>query len=373
MATRRRFLRAALAVPLVAGCAAAPPRIGARHYTPSGKPLRRVRVSQERVIRTVAGLRPYRSSGFVVAPQKFDDKLVVHNYGHGGGGVTLSWGTSHLAVQHVAHTEHRRCAVIGCGAVGLATARLLQERGCDVTIYAKALHPDTTSNIAGAQWSPASVFDPQVVDERFYTRLGASMRFAYRRFQNLVGAHYGVRWVSNYELYDRPPLRDVVHRRFPGMYPEMRNLSPAQHPFAVEHALHFDTMLIEPPVYLPAIMRDFREAGGKILIRDFRDRDDLLSLDEPLLLNCTGLGARALFSDSELIPVKGQLSVVLPQQEVDYIMIHRGIYMIPRRDGIMLGGTFERNEWDLQPDAAASARIIRDHQRFFSNMDDPWA
>ena len=373
MTTRRTFLRTAAAMPLVAGCATAIPRVDASNYTPSGRPLRRVRVSQERVIRTVVGLRPYRSSGFVVAVEKFDDTLVIHNYGHGGGGVTLSWGTSHLAAQHAMQTEHRRCAVIGCGAVGLASARLLQDRGWYVTIYAKDLHPNTTSNIAGAQWSPASVFNRSNVDERFYSQLGQAMHFAYRRFQNMVGTRYGVRWVSNYELSDRPPGRDIIHRRFADLYPELRNLPAAGHPFAVEHALHFDTMLIEPPVYLPAMMRDFRDAGGEIVIREFSDRSDLLALDEPVLLNCTGLGARELFGDTELIPVKGQLEVLLPQPEIDYIMIHRDSYMIPRADGIMLGGTFDRNEWSLQPDAAASERIIRRHQTFFNNMDDPWA
>ena len=31
--------------------------------------------------------------------EKLDSKLLVHNYGHGGGGMTLSWGTSDLAME----------------------------------------------------------------------------------------------------------------------------------------------------------------------------------------------------------------------------------------------------------------------------------
>ena len=54
-------------------------------------------VDQSRVIRTVAGLRPYRRSGFVVRAEPLGDKKLVHNYGHGGGGITLSWGSSKLA------------------------------------------------------------------------------------------------------------------------------------------------------------------------------------------------------------------------------------------------------------------------------------
>src|SRR4051794_16002541 len=60
-----------------------------------------VYVSPDRVTRTTVGLRPFRPSGFVLRPEKMDDKLVVHNYGHGGGGMTLSWGTADLAVEMV--------------------------------------------------------------------------------------------------------------------------------------------------------------------------------------------------------------------------------------------------------------------------------
>ena len=141
------------------GCAAKHVAQAAVPAAPTAAPLLKlpkVNVSADREIRTVVGLRPFRPSGFVVAAQKFDEKLVVHNYGHGGGGVTLSWGTAELACREVDATGVKDVAVLGCGAVGLATARMLQERGCRVTIYAKALPPNTTSNIAGAQWCPVS-------------------------------------------------------------------------------------------------------------------------------------------------------------------------------------------------------------------------
>jgi len=84
-----------------------------------------VHVSADREIRTVVGLRPFRPSGFVVRAEKLDDTLVVHNYGHGGGGIMLSWGTGKLAVDLGAQGHTGPVAVLGSGAVGLATARLL--------------------------------------------------------------------------------------------------------------------------------------------------------------------------------------------------------------------------------------------------------
>src|ERR1700752_873983 len=135
-----------------------------RHFAP-------VKVARNRVIREVVGLRPYRPSGFVVDAQRFGNKLLVHNYGHGGGGVTLSWGTASLAVdlarEYVSTSRTRRFAVLGFGVSGLSTARLLQryfQNGPGtVTIYAKALPPDTTSNIAGASWAPTSVYEDDQV------------------------------------------------------------------------------------------------------------------------------------------------------------------------------------------------------------------
>ncbi|MGH8167234.1 MAG: FAD-dependent oxidoreductase, partial [Woeseiaceae bacterium] len=250
-----------------------------RHYTPSGLPLRRVNVSEDRVIRTVTGLRPFRSSGFVVRAEKLGDKTVIHNYGHGGGGVTLSWGTSHLAMELASQTGHRSCAVIGCGAVGLACARIMQREGFEVTIYAQDLPPDTTSNIAGAQWTPASVFDRESVAEQFYGQLRLATEHAYRYFQGLVGDRYGVRWISNYMLGDRPFATDDLFSRHADMYPEFRTLSREQHPFPAPYARHFDTMFIEPPVYLRAVMEDYYVAGGEIIVRTFADRRDLLLLE----------------------------------------------------------------------------------------------
>lgn len=370
--SRRKVVAALAALPVAAGCAGSRLVNDRRYRTPSGLPLRRVHVAPDRVIRTVVGLRPFRAGGFVVRTEKLDDKLVIHDYGHGGGGITLSWGTAHLAAELAAASGHRRCAVIGCGAVGLATARLMQRRGWAVTIYARELPPETTSNIAGAQWSPASVFDRDAVSPAFHRQLDRAMAYSYRAFQELVGDRYGVRWISNYLLHDRPFPKDDLFSRYVHMYPEFRELDREDHPFPPPFARHFDTMFIEPPVYLPAVMRDYRVAGGDISIREFRDKGELAGLDEPVIMNCTGLGSRTLFGDDDLIPVKGQLLVLLPQPGINYLSIYRGIYMFPRADGVLLGGTFERNEWSLVPNAAESARILGAHQAFFRAMDDPW-
>jgi glycine/D-amino acid oxidase-like deaminating enzyme len=167
---------------------------------PPKRKLVPVKVSKDRIIRTVVGLRPFRPSGFRVEKEKLDRKVVIHNYGHGGGGITLSWGTSHIAIEELYREDPPRggVAVLGAGALGLATARLLQRRGVEVTIYAKDLPPQTTSNIAAGQWSPYFVSDFSKRSPRFQEQFERAARLSHRYFQDLVGDHYGVRWLTNY-------------------------------------------------------------------------------------------------------------------------------------------------------------------------------
>jgi len=365
---RRNFLGI---LALTSACTARRTSIQAPATPYVGRRLARVNVSKDRVIRTVVGLRPFRQSGFVVRTESIDGKTIVHNYGHGGGGVTLSWGTAHLAAQQALPTGASRMAVLGAGAVGLATARLLQERGIEVTIYAKDLPPGTTSNIAGAQWSPVSVYGRDYATPAFLSQFVEAARFSYRRYQLMVGEYYGIRWLPNF-LMDREPFEEgrLISAQSPlaDLLPELHDLSPKEHPFPFPYVRQFDTMFIQPATYLESMLREFRIAGGTILVKEMRELRDVLALPQQVIVNCTGLGAKALFNDPELTPVKGQLTVLLPQSEVEYATEPPGLYMFPRRDGILLGGTHETGNWDLEPNREAEARIMAAHAAFFRDM-----
>jgi D-amino-acid oxidase len=366
---RRAMLKATGLAALGAGFSAcASHRAGSLVWPEPPRRFARVRVSEDRIIRTVVGLRPFRASGFVVRLENVGDKTVVHNYGHGGGGITLSWGTSALAVDEAWRTGARRFAVLGCGAVGLATARLLQQRGAEVTIYAKDLPPNTTSNIAGGQWAPTSVMDRGRRTAESDVLLARAARLSHRLYQQLPAAEFGIRWLENYILSDEPLEEWWEQDLVRDLYPELRQLGPRDHPFPARYARRFTTMLIEPPIYLNAMLRDVRLAGGRIVVRELESREQLRELAEPVVVNCTGLGAKALFGDEELEPVKGQLTFLLPQPEVDYIVITEGLYMFPRRDGILLGGTFQHGVWSLDVDEDARRRILTGHRALFDGM-----
>jgi glycine/D-amino acid oxidase-like deaminating enzyme len=333
----------------------------------------RPRIDQGQVIRELVGLRPFRPSGFVVRAERLGDKLVVHNYGHGGGGISLSWGSSSLAVAEAAGITDRRAAIVGSGVMGLTTARLLQDRGWAVNLYAAALAPDTTSNIAGGQWSPTSVFDESRLTPAFAAQFKDASRLAHRMFNRLVGAGYGVSWRENYFLNDAPspPANTYYLRELPELFPSLEVLGPADHPFPSPHVYRFVTMLVEPGVFLRRLTTDVREAGGRFQVRQFTDRSEVLSLPEPVIFNCTGLGAGALFGDPEIIPVRGQLVFAPPDDRLDYLTIGGGngvLYMFPRSDGILLGGTFERGASHLTPDADTTRRIVTEHARMAAAM-----
>ena len=69
-----------------------------------------------------------------------------------------------------------------------------------------------------------------------------------------------------------------------------------------------------------------------------------------------------------LIPVRGQLEVLLPQPEIDYCYISRSSYMFPRRDGIILGGTYEHENWSLAANTEQTTHILEAHAEIMKGL-----
>ena len=272
---RRSFLRGALAT----GALVAATRANAFALVDPQRRFAPVKVSRDRIIREVVGLRPYRPEGFVVAAERAGEKLIVHNYGHGGAGITLSWGTALLATDLLSDSRPvgiatgssrqrgrtaPRFAVLGSGANGLATALTLQRRygnaGATVTIYTKDLPPNTTSNIAGGFWAPTSAFDTSAITPQFNEQFRTAARLSNRAFQLLVGPEYGVRWIDTFRLY-----RDEAHlnEELEGgndLYPAQQAHRDPDNYFGFPYVRQYNTMLIEPQTYLRALLRDFYTA-----------------------------------------------------------------------------------------------------------------
>ena len=374
---RRRFLETGVGAALglaLGGCT--PTRRITR--TPD---LRRVRpanlapvdLSWDRIIRTTVGLRPYRESGFVVRADRLDEKTLIHNYGHGGAGMSLSWGTAALAADLAMPHPERRAAVIGCGIIGLTTARTLQRRGFDVAIYAASLPPDTTSNASFAGFTPTSgLISPSRRTPAWDDQFTRAVNIAYRQHQVLAGSRFGVSWIDDYaptnsEGGTAPAGPAAGSGVLPALELGREVLREGEHPFGTRFARRHPILCFDPSIYLDALMHDVLAFGGRIHVRSFETPRDLATLAEPIIVNCTGLGARALFGDEELTPVKGQLVVLVPQPEIDWSVWT----MLPRSDGIVLGHVMQPGVWSLDVDEAERRRVVEYHQRLFSAMKWP--
>jgi D-amino-acid oxidase len=286
-----------------------------------------------------------------------------------------------MALQH----SERRAAVLGCGSPGLTAARQLQRRGFDVTIYTLAVPPDTTSNMSYAGFTPTTAL---VSTARRTPAWDAQFRQAaeisYRQLQLLAGAPgYGVYWIDSYDATDDPtpePRGGMGDELLPNHLRTGRDhdvLGPGEHPFPTKYAVRTSALAIEPSIYLETLVRDFVLFGGKIVIRKFDTPRDLMSLAEAIIVNCTGLGSKTLFSDDELVPIKGQLTVCVPQPEVNYRAFGRlpnsaaAASMNPRSDGIVVGNLMDRGNWSLEPDEQVRRKNVDAAIQFFAAMRAP--
>lgn len=357
---RRSVLLGLGAATLTACATQPPPAAPATAHQTFPKVLSR----RDRITRTVVGLRPFRPQGFRLEAERFGEKTVIHNYGHGGCGVTLSWGTCQRAAVMAGAAGRLDVAILGGGVMGLTSALILARRGHAVTVYAEAMHPNTTSNIAGALWLPSSLYDRNDATQEFLDLNWHVTREAHRGFLPYVNRPgYGVSWVRHSETSNR--VRDP---RFalPGgddLYPDLQILT-TQTRFGFPYEERYHTLMIDPDYYLDQLMQDAQLAGARFISQRFETLDDVLTLAQPVVVNCTGLGAGKLFGDESLMPIRGQLTHLLPQPEIDYsytTYVDGSLYMFPRKTGLVLGGSHGRGNWSLDVNEEELTRMIDGH------------
>ena len=379
-ASRRDVLKSIGAGAFVASAAACSPMptTGPKYARPySRKPFAAPRVSMDNVIRVITGQRPFRPKGFVVRSEKMDEKLVVHNYGHGGAGISLSWGSSALALRETLGQKPGEVAVIGSGIMGLTSARLLQDAGWDVTIYTRDVYRHTTSNIAAGEWGPFSAHRPEDSSDAFKSQLEWASRISHHAYTNLTGPKYGIRWLETYSL-GTTPFTEHDSGDIGDLFTYVRNFGPGEHPFPGPYAQSFVTMQIDPGTFMRQVVEDYLTAGGTFVMQNFADVSEILSLKESTIFNCTGLGAAKLFGDDNLVPAKGQLVFMPPDPAVDYMtfggvdgdtFVDGGfLHMFPRADVILMGGIFKEGDYTTHVEDDETERIVGEHQKLFEEF-----
>jgi hypothetical protein len=212
------------------------------------------------------------------------------------------------------------------------------------------------------------------VDAAFLARLDWAARISHHAYTNLTGSKYGIRWLETYDLHEVPP-GNPARSTFDDLFTYQGELNPGEHPFGDRYARRMVTMQIDPGTLLRQLTADFQLAGGKYVVRNFADRAEVLALQETVIFNCTGLGAAALFKDSSLVPIKGQLVYLPPDPAVDYMTFgggfsgdHGFLHMFPRADVILLGGTYSLNDNSRNVEAEETERIVQEHQKLFDSF-----
>lgn len=375
-ADRRFFLQRSAALGgmgLLGGCAttggAATPRAGFA----TAPPLAPIKARADRIMNITVCLRPFRAAGPRLDAETVGDKLVVHNYGHGGSGWSLSWGSGLIAVKMALAGGERDIAVIGGGALGLAAATIAQRAGARVTIYARDRLPEARSARATGIWSPDSrIALAGSVGAGFPAYWEEMARKSFRIHQQYLGlADRPVEWIDRYVLLDTPsrergrePMEFAHYEsRIRDLTPPSEALEAGQHPFPVPYVRRASLPMFNIAAYGHTLTNDFLLNGGRFEMLEFHTPADLMALKQKVVINCTGYGARALWKDESIVPVRGQIAWLIPQEEVTYGVYYRGIGTVPRHDGMAVQNSgadesYGYNDANEAPDRAEAEAAV---------------
>jgi len=325
-----------------------------------------VRASIDRITRITVCTRPFRPQGPRFDVEKIGTKTVVHNYGHGGSGWSLSWGSGAIATANAMATGERDIAVIGCGALGLTTALLLLRAGARVTIYAKELPPNVRSSLATGLFTPDSrICLEEHATPAFKQQWAKMARTSFDAYQAFLGlAGMPVEFVDNYFVTDdltnerpgtppdsRPAFAELQRELIPDLIPRGVQFEPGQHTLGRRRLIGNSQLMFNLASYQRTLVADFTANGGRIEIAEFHSPADFQRLKEKTLVNATGYGARALFGDNSVVPVRGQLARMMPDSNVTYGLFYNRVGFVPRRDGLVFQVTGDNDYYGYNDDA----------------------
>jgi D-amino-acid oxidase len=381
---RRRELLLGGAAAALSGCAKTA-RV-ALPAAPTSFRVAPIRASLDRIFRITVCSRPFRAAGPRLDVERVGDKVVLHNYGHGGSGWSLSWGSAEIVTAKAMALGEREVAVIGCGALGLTAAITLQRAGARVTIYAKERPPEVRSSRATGSWTPDSrVALEKSVAPDFPALWEKMARSSFRAYQGFYGAAGNpVEWLDRYLLSDdaagatfnqgEDPLGFAHYQsRIADINPRAADLPPGSHPFPTKYARKGSNLTFNIAGLSRQLVQDFFVEGGRMEMREFHSPSELAQVPQKVIVNATGYGARALWKDESIVPVRGQIAWLIPQPEVNYAVIYKGVYILSRRDGIVVqdGGIGEMegyNNPSEEPDRAAAEASVKLAAELFSRI-----
>ena len=297
--------------------------------------------------------RPFRAAGPRIEAERLGDKLIVHNYGHGGSGWSLSWGSAEVALEQAipALEGAREIAVIGCGAIGLTTAIAAQRAGLHVTLYAKERPPFVRSSRATGSWTPASRVALAGQYAATFPALWQRMaRRSYATYQGyLAEPGNPVEFLPFFSLSsdrdpnDPPAPPAAEHHEFADfrrtandVMPRWYEVPPSQSAFHTKETNVSHSLTFNIAAYSRLLVNDFLTAGGVIETREFHSPADFASLPQRVVICCLGYASRQFWKDESIVPIRGQIGWLVPQEDAHYGFQYRDLIVLARRDGIVI-------------------------------------
>jgi glycine/D-amino acid oxidase-like deaminating enzyme len=337
-------------------------------------PLVPMRLTPDQLIDVKCCIRPFRAAGPNLSTEQVGDTLVVHNYGHGGSGWSLSWGSGELAVGKAMTVLPSEIAVIGCGIVGLTAAVMAQRAGLKVTIYARDALQRTRSFRASGSFTPDSrvaLTEPAGAD--FPAVWEQMARFSWKAFRSYLGvAGDPVVIHDAYNLSDTPIVRRE-HAADPSIHdsyattglphqssefaslshlirdvvPQAQPVSADENPFGTAYASRSSQMHFNFASYGEVMLAEFFARGGKFERRELHSPGDVTTLKEKVVIHSTGYAARDLWHDKTIIPVRGQTGWLAPQPEANYSIRYKNGLAMSKSDGVVIMN-FQTELGDMQ-------------------------
>lgn len=363
---RRQILHGTLAAGTLLGtsaCTAASARLASAAMLNPVPPIRPLRISADRIVELKTCLRPFRAVGPKLDAEQVGDHLIVYNYGHGGSGWSLSWGSAEIAVHKAMSVLPEEIAVIGCGIIGLTSALTAQRAGAKVTIYTRDLLPQTRSSRAYGAWTPDSrIALTKPAGPAFAATWEQMARRSYATFRSFMGmAGKPVDVGDNYRLSDEP-FKSRAHESDPAITasfettgmpqqssefatymsrirditPGKEDVDPDSTPFRPRFIERQSRMFFNFSSLGELLMQQFQAAGGKIVIRTIRSREDLTTLAQKVVIVSPGYAASDLLRDKSLIPVRGQTAWLLPDPDMNYGFGYKDIGVLSKADGLIV-------------------------------------
>ena len=256
---------------------------------------------------------------------------------------------------------NKNIAIIGAGISGMSTAFLLKDKGHKITVYAKAFSPNITSNRAAAFWFPYHIRNDKRgiewcrISYDFYIKMSQQPETGISIKQLIKVLRKGVK-------DEEPVWIDFMPQ---GSY-RIMNKEELDEGIAIGYDIKVP--LIETQIFLPYLEKVLRTHDVVFKERTINNFNEIVN-DHEIVINCSALGSRQLCNDEMIMPVRGQVGLLSPANGLPiYLDNEKPLYIVPRKDAIIIGGTYEERVETETTEPATIEQLLNNAYEVFPEL-----